>query len=269
MVEILANSDDEDTTESVTETAVAAAASISATVMSKTYLSGLADLFEAISDPKRYTESFVQRLVGSVVPAVVGEVTRAVDPYARETFNMIDAIKRRTPGLSDELPLRRDLWGRPMKYQSGLGWAYDVFSPIYSKKDNPEPIDSELLRLEKSVGMPGKKTSFLGVNIDLNNYPGAYSRYVELAGNELQHPEYGLGAKDLLNQVVSGEHYLSDIYSQGTDGADGTKSEMIDAIITDYRRLAKQQILEEFPEIMDEVEDFNQAQQEVLAGIGS
>lgn len=269
MVEILANSDDEDTTESVTETAVAAAASISATVMSKTYLSGLADLFEAISDPKRYTESFVQRLVGSVVPAVVGEVTRAIDPYARETFSMIDAIKRRTPGLSDELPLRRDLWGRPMKYQSGLGWAYDVFSPIYSKKDNPEPIDAELLRLEKSVGMPGKKTSFLGVNIDLNNYPGAYSRYVELAGNELQHPEYGVGAKDLLNQVVSGEHYLSDIYNQGTDGADGTKSEMIDAIITDYRRLAKQQILEEFPEIMDEVEDFNQAQQEVLAGIGS
>lgn len=267
MVEILNNSDDEDTTESVTEAAVAAAASISATVMSKTYLSGLADLFEAISDPKRYTESFVQRLVGSIVPAVVGEVTRTVDPYSREVFNMLDAIKRRTPGLSDDLPMRRDLWGRPVKYQSGLGWAYDVFSPIYSKRDNPEPIDSEMLRLEKSVSMPGKKATFRGVNVDLNNYPGAYSRYVELAGNELLHPEYGLGAKDLLNQVVSGEHYLSDIYNQGTDGADGTKADMIDAIITDYRRLAREQVLEEFPEINDEIEDFYQKQQDILAGI--
>jgi len=267
MVEILNNSDDEDTTESVTEAAVAAAASISATVMSKTYLSGLADLFEAISDPKRYTESFVQRLVGSVVPAVVGEVTRTVDPYSREVFTMLDAIKRRTPGLSDDLPMRRDLWGRPVKYQSGLGWAYDVFSPIYSKADNPEPIDSEMLRLEKSVSMPGKKATFRGVNVDLNNYPGAYSRYVELAGNELLHPEYGVGAKDLLNQVVSGEHYLSDIYNQGTDGADGTKAEMIDAILTDYRRLAREQVLEEFPEINDEIEDFYQKQQDILAGI--
>jgi len=115
--------------------------------------------------------------------------------------------------------------------------------------------------------MPGKKATFRGVNVDLNNYPGAYSRYVELAGNELLHPEYGVGAKDLLNQVVSGEHYLSDIYNQGTDGADGTKAEMIDAILTDYRRLAREQVLEEFPEINDEIEDFYQKQQDILAGI--
>lgn len=268
MVEILNNSEDEDTEESVGEAAVAAVASISATVMSKTYLSGLADLFEAVSDPKRYTESFVQRLIGSTVPAIVGEAARTTDPYAREVFNMLDAIKRRTPGLSDDLPLRRDLWGRPVTYKSGLGWAYDVFSPIYTKPAKAEPIDDEMLRLGKAVSMPSKRATFQGVNIDLNNYPGAYSRYVELAGNELVHPNYDMGAKDLLNAIVSGEHFLSDVYNQGTDGVDGTKAEIIDAIVGEYRKLAREQVLQEFPEIQDEIDYFIQTQQDMLSGVG-
>jgi hypothetical protein len=266
MVEILNNSEDEDTEESVGEAAVAAVASISATVMSKTYLSSVADLFEAISDPKRYTESFVQRLVGSTVPAIVGEAARAADPYGREVFNMLDAIKRRVPGLSDDLPLRRDLWGRPVSHQSGLGWAYDVFSPIYTKPARNEPIDEEMLRLGKAVSMPSKKATFQGVNIDLNAYPGAYSRYVELAGNELKHPNYDMGAKDLLNAMISGEHFLSEIYNQGTDGVDGTKAEIIDAIVGEYRKLAREQVLQEFPEIQGEIDYFMQAQQEMLSG---
>jgi hypothetical protein len=266
MVEILNNSEDEDTEESVGEAAVAAVASISATVMSKTYLSGLADLFEAISDPKRYTESFVQRLVGSTVPAIVGEAARAADPYGREVFNMLDAIKRRVPGLSDDLPLRRDLWGRPVSHQSGLGWAYDVFSPIYTKPARNEPIDEEMLRLGKAVSMPSKKATFQGVNIDLNAYPGAYSRYVELAGNELKHPNYDMGAKDLLNAMINGEHFLSEIYNQGTDGIDGTKAEIIDSIVGEYRKLAREQVLQEFPDIQGEIDYFMQTQQDMMSG---
>ena len=268
MVEILNNSEDEDTEEGVGEAAVAAIASISATVMSKTYLSGIADLFEAISDPKRYTETFVQRLVGSTVPAIVGEAARTADPYSREVFGMLDAIKRRTPGLSDDLPLRRDIWGRPVTYQSGLGWAYDVFSPIYTKPAKAEPIDDEMLRLGKAVSMPSKRATFQGVNIDLNNYPGAYSRYVELAGNELKHPNYDMGAKDLLNAVVSGEHFLSEIYDQGTDGADGTKAEIISSIVSEYRKIAREQVLQEFPEIQGEIDYFIQTQQDMQSGVG-
>ena len=268
MVEILNNSEDEDTEEGVGEAAVAAIASISATVMSKTYLSGIADLFEAISDPKRYTETFVQRLVGSTVPAIVGEAARTADPYSREVFGMLDAIKRRTPGLSDNLPLRRDIWGRPVTYQSGLGWAYDVFSPIYTKPAKAEPIDDEMLRLGKAVSMPSKKATFQGVNIDLNNYPGAYSRYVELAGNELKHPNYDMGAKDLLNAVVGGEHFLSEIYDQGTDGADGTKAEIISSIVSEYRKIAREQVLQEFPEIQGEIDYFIQTQQDMQSGVG-
>ena len=268
MVEILNNSEDEDIEEDVNKAAIATIASISATVMSKTYLSGIAETFEMMSDAPRYGESWAQRIAGSTVPAIVGEAARTADPYSREVFNMLDAIKRRTPGLSDNLPLRRDIWGRPVTYQSGLGWAYDVFSPIYTKPAKAEPIDDEMLRLGKAVSMPSKKATFQGVNIDLNNYPGAYSRYVELAGNELKHPNYDMGAKDLLNAVVSGEHFLSEIYDQGTDGADGTKAEIISSIVSEYRKIAREQVLQEFPEIQGEIDYFIQTQQDMQSGVG-
>jgi hypothetical protein len=66
--------------------------------------------------------------------------------------------------------------------------------------------------------------------------------------------------------MISGEHFLSEIYNQGTDGVDGTKAEIIDAIVGEYRKLAREQVLQEFPEIQGEIDYFMQAQQEMLSG---
>lgn len=234
------------------EAFVGAVASVASNMMSKTYLSGLDEFFDAMSDPTRYGEGYARRLAGSIVPAISGEVARQVDPYLRDANTMMDAIKRRIPGLSEELPLARDVWGRPISYQSGLGQTYDIFSPIYSKKENPEPIDKEILDQGFQISKPSKNGIFRGV--DMGRYPHAYSRFLELAGNELKHPAWGLGAMDLLNQVVSGNHILSQSYQIRSDGPDGGKEGFIRDVMSQYRELAKRQILEEFPEIKREVD---------------
>lgn len=256
MVEILVNDDyGVEKERTMEEAAVAVTMSIANNVMSKTYLSGISDFFEAMADPERRADSFFQRLGGSVVPAGVAEVARYQDPYMREANNILEAIRRRTPGLSDELPPRRDLWGRPISYQSGLGPAYDALSPIYSKEQTSSPIDEEILRLEASITMPPKKTSFNGVTIDLSNHPEAWSRYVELAGNALKHPAWNLGAKDYLDQMVTGRGDLSPLYQELSEGPDGGKSDLIKKTINEYRELARRQLLDEFPELRAEYED--------------
>lgn len=256
MVEILANDDyGPEKEQEMEEVAVAVAMSIANNVMNKTYLSGISGLFEAMSDPERYGDSWAQRLAGSAVPAGVAEVARFQDPYMREANSWLEAIQRRTPGLSESLPPRRDIWGQPISYQSGIGSTYDALSPIYSKQENPSPIDSEILRLEASINMPPKKTSFNGVTINLEKYPAAYSRYVQLAGNELKHPGWGLGAKDLLDQVVSGRHGLSQVYQMYSDGPDGGKADFIKKQLNDYRTMARRQLLNEFLELRNEYED--------------
>lgn len=244
--------------------AVATSIAIAGNLVNKTYLSGLSSVFEAMSDPGAHGEATIQRMVGSVVPAGVASANRAFnDPYIREVYSMLDAIKARTPGLSDELGPRRNLWGEALKYESGIGSAYDFMAPVYTKPGAKEPIDEEILRIGANITMPSRKTAFNGARIDLTQYPKAYSRYIELAGNELKHPAWGLGAKDYLNAVVTGRHPLSAVYEIKSDGPDGGKDLFIRDALSQYRELARKQLLEEFPELRTEV-DRKQAERRAI-----
>ena len=267
MVDVLSNQEfgeDEDTT--AEEALVAVAVSIGNNTMSKTYMSGLAEFFETMSDPARHGDSYFKRLSGSLVPTLSGEITRFNDPYMREANTMLEAMKKKTPGLSETLPLRRNLWGEPISYQSGLGKTYDMFSPIYSKKENPYPVDKEILRLEANIGMPSAKTGFDGVRVNLRNYDGAYSRFLQLSGNEIKHPAWNLGAREYLNQVIGGRHQMSQVYKLRSDGPDGGKADFIKDTLKQYRELAKDKMLEEYPEIKAFIEDKKEEQlQETLS----
>jgi hypothetical protein len=233
--------------------AVAGSIAVAGNLINKTYLSGLSSVFEAMSDPQAHGEATIQRMVGSVIPAGAAAVNRQMDPYQREVYSMLDAIKARTPGLSDSLSPRRNLWGEPLKWESGLGRTYDFLSPVYTKPGKAEAIDKEILRLGANLAMPSRKTSFDGATVDLGQHPQIYSRYLELAGNELKHPAWGLGAKDLLNAIVSGDHPLSAVYQIRSDGPDGGKELYIRDILNQYREMARRQLIQEFPELSREV----------------
>lgn len=182
---------------------------------------------------------------------------------------------KKTPGLSDNLPPRRNLWGDPISYQSGLGKTYDTFSPIYSSALKPEPIDEEILELGASISMPKRKTSINGVKVNLNDYKGAYSRFVQLAGNDFKSPfRSNLGAKDYLNQLVTGKLPESAMYNHAltTGGPDGGKADTIKDVLREYQHSAKAELLKEFPEIQayidDKIDEEQAKQLEVLSGSG-
>lgn len=230
----------------------AAMLAVAKNVTSKTYLQGIASFFDAVSDPDRYGESYFKKLAGSVVPAGIAAATRIEDPYMRAAQSSVDAIKARLPMWSNDLAPYRDLWGRTISYQSGFGAAYDAVSPIYVKAENPEPIDAELDRLGYFPQNADRKTSFNGVLVDLGRIPHVYSRYVELAGNELKHPAWNLGAKDFLNQVISGNHPMSQVYWYGdesADGPDGRRAMFIRSTLEEFRSMAKDKLLRESDEL--------------------
>lgn len=257
LVEIVTNSDADQ--ESVEEAFAAAVFAAANAVTSKTYMQGMADLMQAISDSKRYGEGYVRGLVGATVPAGVAATARLMDPYMRQAWDIVDTIKRRTPGLSEGLPLRRDLWGRPISYKSGVGLWYDAVSPIYIKKENPEPVDVELDRLGYYPPMPDRKVTlrdpetFQEGVVDLQRFPHIYSRYVELAGNEAKDLVSDMGAKDRINALLSGNDALSGIYEMLSDGPEGGKAAKIREILSQHRQLAAKQLMEEFPELRVEV----------------
>lgn len=168
------------------ELALGLAMAVAKNVTSKTWLSGPSDAFEVLTDPERYGKNYVERMVGSLsVPAIVAHAAQATDPYLREVSGLLDSIKNRVPGLSDDLQARRNVWGDEIKRGSGagtgpIGSAYNFASPVYTTKETSSPLLKEAARLRARLSMPQRSLKIDGETVKLT--AEQYSYYVQLSG---------------------------------------------------------------------------------------
>lgn len=150
-------------------------ASIMGNLANKTWLSGVSDMIGTIEDPERNADRMMQRLAGSLaVPTGASQVARVLDPTARKTETMGDAVQARIPGLTDGLMPKRDVWGREIVSEGGVG--PDIVSPIYTSTAKDDPVNRELAKAGVSVGLPQRRVG--GVELS----PEQYDRYHALSG---------------------------------------------------------------------------------------
>lgn len=226
-------------------------AAVSQFTINKTYLKGLADFANVMTDPERYGRDYVDNFAASFLPftAAAGSAERIVDPTNRQAFTPMDAVLAKIPVLSERLVPSMNLWGDPTQAGGAVmpgtvaGKVFDALTPAQVTQEKHAPIDDEMLK-QRAFQLPiGKKSSFAGVEVDFRNWPDVYKAYVQLAGNGAKNPAWNMGAKDYLNAVVSGKHAMSQVYSLYSDGPDGGKAKFIKNAILDYRHQAQQQIL--------------------------
>ncbi len=237
-------------------------AGISKSVVDKTYFRGATEVLEMIHGAERGeggVTRFTDRQTGSLVPfnSALNFVRRGVDPTQREINSPSDAVAAKIAGMSDKLPPARNLWGEERKPQEVYGPTYNLFSPIAVTAQKESPIDAELERLNIGIDRIKKSGSFQNTQAYFRDHPDVYDEYVRLAGNELKHPAWQMGAKDYLDAVVSGRHSMSDVYKIYSDGPEGGKASFIRNTISEYRRLAQERIMaqpERFGEFIAQVE---------------
>jgi hypothetical protein len=270
LAEIAAAADDED----ADSTIAAGLLSFVNNMSSKTWMRGPFEFIAAIDDAKNSTSSserFVQSLGSTFVPfsSLSRAVTRAGDPILRETQategdglvesletvlnrpaaefvgGIINRVRSQTPGLSTDLPPRRDLWGRPIEYSSGLGWAFDFASPVASRTEKPDPVDAIILSNRIELSQPQK--TIQGVKLT----GGEYSEYVRRAGTM---------AKEQLDRLVSQRGF-----AQASDGPDGGKAAIVTDVVTGARRAAAASMIAEFPDLRARVMGMAKRRGQVLA----
>ena len=128
-------------------------ASIIGNLSNKTWLSGVSDMLAAVDDPERYGDNFFKRFAGSVaVPTGVAQVARTLDPTLRDTPDAMSTIQSRIPGMSDNLLPKRDVWGRAIEKEGGLG--PDIMSPIWTSTEKADPATWEAIRLDAPISPP-------------------------------------------------------------------------------------------------------------------
>ena len=220
---------------------------------SKTYLQGITEAVNAISDPERYGEGFVEGYASSLLPmsSLMREIRKADDPYMRDVNSLLDAVKNTVPGYSDALPLRRSwITGEPVVYPKGwgqdmvspLGEAFASMNPVYEGTWKADPVLDELAKLDFGFTPPPRKV----MGVDLT--PEQYSRFVELNGT-VRNGRYTMYQR--LEAEFKKETYKG--YPSEADPDLDPRIKVVKKVTIAYRKLAKAQLLEEYPELTEEV----------------
>ena len=166
---------------------------IAKNLTSKTWLSRASDFFDALSDPERFGEAFVSRLTSSMaVPAIIAHAAGSLDENLRESRTIVDKIKQREPGLSNDIEARRNVWGDEVKGGDSIG--PDFLSPFYASQKNDAPLLQEVARLKAQLSMPQRSLKVEGKAVELTSEQ--YSYYVQLSGNPARkHFEQFMGSR--------------------------------------------------------------------------
>jgi hypothetical protein len=241
LADLFKNSDwDSDRNGEVDEAIVHGIMAMSSAFFDKTSLRGVMEIVEAMGDRTGAKgEKMIMARASGAVPfsSALRMARRGEDEYLRETHNVVTALMNTMPGLSDDLPVQRDLWGRERTYQTGLGTVYDAVMPVQTRAGGGSAIDLEILNNGVSVTMPTRAIDVMGESVTLKNRPDIYSEYVRLAGEP---------AFEHLNAVASGTHPDSEFYYGLTDGPGGGKAEYIKDVVSAYRSDARAQILDTY-----------------------
>jgi len=160
-------------------------AAVIANLSNKTWLSGLTSALEAINDPGRNLENFVARTAGSIaVPGFVAQVARTQDPILHEARDWQNRIRSRVPGLSDNLPTRRDIFGKPITSEGGLG--PDIISPIWTSKAKNDPTVKALVASDIHLSSPQRSYTERGQRKEWT--PAQYDQLSAMTG-EIAKPQ--------------------------------------------------------------------------------
>lgn len=247
IAELTTNANDEESEMMATAAVLALANNLA----NKTYMSGIYDFIGAMdpSNPTNDPGKYIQQFAGGMVPfsSFIRNVAGTVDPILRETRGavttetgeddavatyfetLLASVRTKIPGMGSDLPPRRDLFGKPIDRSSGIGWAYDLISPIASRADKPDPITRVLIENKVPVSAPPRVISGVRLNAE------EYSEFTRIAGESLQ---------ERLGALVKNPQF-----KRLSGGPDGMKSELIMDVVRGSRDIARAQMLRDNPRL--------------------
>lgn len=234
------------------DVATTATLAVAKNVASKTYLQGVSQFFNALytaqTDPTKENRSlkrFAVNLASGFMPfsSLSGAVERGLDPEQRAveldlgTVNaLMERIKSRTPGFSEDLPAVLNVFGEPVMNDGGL--VYNIMSPVYTSVVKDDPIVDELVRIEMPLTMPPNMIE--GIRLTTQEYHD----YVKLAGKEFK------ANNKNYKQALEAEMRRSR-YKRATLEA---KQISVKRITEGYRKGAKAEFIKRNPEFADKLE---------------
>lgn len=244
----------------------------------RSFLRGLNTVIQAVKQPDVYGPKIFRDIsAGLAVPQFVGQLKDIGDTevMVRESRTIADAVMRKLPVVDELVPPKRTFLGEPMYKQNTLGFL-SLINPIYVSSKRNDVVDKTIEELVHGFGMPD--ANFIN-DSDTNmrefyNVEGrqAYDRMLELSstlkinGKTLRQSLKGLiqsrGYKQVEERLQYNKGDLASI-------AEDPRVKAINKVLRAYRNLAKDQMIGEFPELLQTIKNIQLQRRQLLNPIPS
>lgn len=207
------------------------------TILDEGFMSGPAELIQALEDPGRYGAAYVRNQISSFVPysVAMGQMAKATDPYARQARGIIDAVRAKVPGMSEALTPRRDIWGQPVPNLNAVGGR--AVTAIYMQAVSHDPVNQAMLDL--GIHPAAVERKIRGVALTDQQY----DQYAALAGNM---------AKQRLNVIVGSPDFAN--------WSPTTRADVITETLRQSRETARGMVMMRNPSIVSQATQARMAQ---------
>ena len=248
------------------------AVSVANNFANKTYTRGLADFLGAIGDPAENSEAILARLVGSGVPTILADAGKALDPYEREVRGFADRLQARLPGFRENLPIMRDMLGRPVNKARSIAEASSdgplaelvgMATPIaFSSVEGP--LNEELLKI--GYGFSPPTPTYRGVDLRDEEDPEfftVYDRFTSII------PQVEIGGKKIdeaLLELVRSERYQR-IPPESTDDITTPRVDLINRLRERFYKKARVELLKQVPSLREKTVQLARQKRARLLGV--
>jgi hypothetical protein len=248
LTEIMTHGDEEQRAEAM-DLGLGVMMAISKNITSKTYLKGIQDLSGILFEPEMTVESFANRTISSfLIPNIAAQGARAGAGDMTDIQTLTDALKARIPGLSAEVPPRRNMFGDPIQ-DNGVNVPVDLVNPFSYSTVKDDKIMTELDQIGHGFTAPRS----LKGGVELRDYynssnQSAYDRWQEITS---QTKIQGRTIKQEITKLMKSTKYKRLPY-KSLDGIDRSpRARLIQSILNKYRAKAFSEMLREFPEVRE------------------
>ena len=239
----------------------------------KSFLRGLNNVLNAVQQPDIYGPKIGRDIVsGMAVPMSVNQLKDIGEGEVliRESRSIIDAVLRKLPIADEMIPPKRTFLGEEIYKQNPLG-LLGVMNPIYISSKKNDSVDKALQELVHGFDMPSP--NFMGSKeTDMRTFYNAegrqaYDRYMELTSTTTVN---GRNLRQALKGLINSRQYkavsksIQESGGQSVLTSQDPRIKQINKVLGAYRRKAKREMSEEFPELIQRVKDINAKKRQVM-----
>lgn len=156
--------------------ALSVASSAGSEFLDQPFVQGMSVPLDVLKDPERNVKKFSNQASASLIPNIVKDVSRGLDPYKREAETAGESIRKSIPLMRNDLPPMRDAYGEPLPEEGGvIKNMFDLFNSLTPKGDDTTKELRRLLdagegatpsRLQNSQTIAGEKLKLKNAELD-------------------------------------------------------------------------------------------------------